>query len=181
MIFKGLLNKGKSNGKGQPARESEYLGLLQVTTALKMQRHIHSIYEVVAREAARCLKSHRATVFVVEEGKGGLTPQYSCSSTPGDEKLGLLEEKEIARKAISEKRAFLLKDPEDFAAFFKYNERERKITSLLSVPFGPLGKTTGALSVTVINENRPFEEKDVQVLSLFANLASIAVQNHHTQ
>jgi Tfp pilus assembly protein PilZ/DNA-binding transcriptional MerR regulator len=73
----------------------------------------------------------------------------------------------------------LLKEPKDFSEFFKYDERERKITSLLSIPFGAQGKMMGSLNLSLINGKRTFNEKDLQFLHIFANHASIALQNQY--
>jgi len=53
---------------------------------------------------------------------------------------------------------------------------ERTITSLMAVPLSFLGKTIRAFSAVSINEVRTFDEKDLQSLLIFGNLASIAME-----
>jgi len=53
------------------------------------------------------------------------------------------------------------------------------ITPLLSIPFGPGDELIGSLNVSLMNGKRTFNEKDLQFLSIFANYASIALQNQH--
>jgi Tfp pilus assembly protein PilZ len=184
MFFRNIFNKGyKGNGGDRSAsspktpRDLEHVALLQVTSAIKSQKHIATVFEIIGREAARSLRASRATVFLVDESKGGFKTQFTHSSNPADEKVGLLEEKEISRRTIAEKRPVLLREAKDFAEFFKYEERERKITSFMSIPFGIQGKLTGTLSLSIINGKRPFSQSDLEFLAVFSNQASIAMLN----
>ena len=160
-------------------KDVEHLAFIQLSSAIKSQKDISTIFEIIGRESTRCLKAHRSIVFLADGTKGVLKIQFSYSPDAIDEKLGSLEEKEIARRSITEKRPILLKEPGDFSEFFKHDEREREITSLLSIPFGIHGKLIGSLNVSLINGNRTFNEKDLQFLSIFANHASIALQNQY--
>ena len=186
MIFNKLFSrnpKGNSTSRwtssNKTAKDLEHTAFLQISSAIKGQKDISAIFEIIGRESARCLKAHRSTVFLVDGGKGGLKTQFTYSPDAPNEKLGVLEEKEIARKAIVEKRSLLLKEPKDFSEFFKYDERQRKITSLLSIPFGTQGKMIGTLNLALINGKRTFSEKDLHFLGIFANHASIALQNQY--
>jgi Tfp pilus assembly protein PilZ len=186
MIFKKLFGKSQRekglNRRGsskKTEKDIEHTAFLQVSHAIKSQKDISAILEVIGRESARSLNAHRSIIFLVDAAKGVLKNQFSYSSDPVDEKLGFLEEKEIARRAITDKRPILLKEPKDFSEFFKYDERERKITSLLSIPFGAQGKMMGSLNLSLINGKRTFNEKDLQFLHIFANHASIALQNQY--
>jgi Tfp pilus assembly protein PilZ len=75
----------------------------------------------------------------------------------------------------------LLREAKDFSDFFKYEERERKITSLLSIPIFSRGRPTATLSVVLINGDRSFDENDLEILSIFGNYASIAADNAYLQ
>jgi GAF domain-containing protein/Tfp pilus assembly protein PilZ len=184
MFFRNIFNKGyKGNGGDRSAsspktpRDLEHVALLQVSSAIKSQKHIATVFEIIGREAARSLRASRATVFLVDETKGGFKTQFTHSSNPADDKVGLLEEKEISRRTIAEKRPVLLREAKDFAEFFKYEERERKITSFMSIPFGIQGKLTGTLSLSIINGKQPFSQSDLEFLAVFSNQASIAMLN----
>jgi uncharacterized protein (TIGR02266 family) len=89
--------------------------------------------------------------------------------------VDLREEGEIAQKTLRQNKPFLLRRPKDFSDFFKYKERERQITSLMSIPLSSNGKTMGVLSAVVINEEYGFDEKSMQFFSSFANFASTAM------
>jgi Tfp pilus assembly protein PilZ len=186
MFFRNIFNRDyKGNGADRSAsspktpRDLEHVALLQVSSAIKGQKHIATVFEIIGREAVRSLRASRATVFLVDEPKGGLKTQFTYSPNPADEKVGLLEEKEISRRTIAEKRPVLLREAKDFAEFFKYEERERKITAFMSIPFGIQGKLTGTLSLSIINGKRPFSQSDLEFLAIFSNQASIAMLNQN--
>jgi len=184
MFLKNIFNKnskenagGRGGSSSKTPRDLEHVALLQVSSAIKGQKHISTVFEIIGREAVRSLRASRATVFLVDESRGGLKTQFTYSPNPADEKVGLLEEKEISRRTIAEKRPVLLGEAKDFAEFFKYEERERKITSFMSIPFGVQGKLAGTLSLSIINGKHPFSQSNLEFLAIFSNHASIAMQN----
>ncbi|HYB21437.1 MAG TPA: GAF domain-containing protein [Thermodesulfobacteriota bacterium] len=154
-----------------------YIAFIQVSSAIKSQKDISSIFEIIGRESARCLKAQRSTVFLANGEKDGLKIQFSYSPDSINDEVGSPQEKEVARRAIAEQRPILLKEPKDFSEFFKSDQRG--ITSLLSIPFGLPDRSIGSLNVSLMNGKRAFNEKDLQFLSIFANYASIAVQNQY--
>jgi GAF domain-containing protein/Tfp pilus assembly protein PilZ len=186
MFLKNIFNKGSKENGGdrggsspKTPRDLEHVALLQVSSAIKGQKHISAVFEIIGREAARSLRASRATVFLVDETKGGLKTQFTCSPDPAGEKAGLLEEKEISRRTIAEKRPVLFREAKEFAEFFKHDDRELKITSFMSIPFGFQGKLAGTLSLSIINGKRAFSQSDLEFLAIFSNHASIAMQNQH--
>jgi GAF domain-containing protein len=186
MFLKNIFNKnskenGGARGGSSPKtpRDLEHVALLQVSSAIKGQKHISAVFEIIGREAARALRASRGTVFLVDETKGGLKTQFTYSPDPAGEKAGLLEEKEISRRTIAEKRPVLFREAKEFAEFFKHDDRELKITSFMSIPFGFQGKLAGTLSLSIINGKRAFSQSDLELLAIFSNHASIAMQNQH--
>ncbi len=178
-LFGGTAKEKRNLPSGRTGRDAEHAALFQVSSAIKGQKEISAILEIIGRESARCLKALRSTVYLVDGGKGVLKSQFTYSPDHPDDRQGLPEDKEIARLAIVEKRAILLKEPGEFPEFFKKDERSRKVTSLLSVPFGVQGKMIGAVNLFLADGRRNFDEKDLQFLSIFANHASIALTNQY--
>ena len=155
----------------------EVTAFFQISTEINAKKDLTTILESICRESLNCLKANRATVFLMDSESGILKTQFSYAPNPIDEKLGLLEEKQVARKVLKQSGPLLLREPEDFADFFKYSERERKITSLLSIPLSPRGKSIGTLNVSLINEERKWNQEDLMLFSIFGNHASIAIEN----
>ncbi len=185
MIFKKLFNKGGGEDSAKPGSSLNKTGkgiehsAFQVNSAINGQMDVAGIFEFIGRESARCLKANRSTVFLVDGAKSGVKTQYTYSPERLDEKPGFLVEREIARRVIAEKKPILLREPKDLSEFFKYEERGRKITSLLSIPFGFQGKVVGTLNSALINGRRAFNENDLQLLSVFASHASMALENQY--
>jgi Tfp pilus assembly protein PilZ len=155
--------------------------IFQISSMISGHKDLPVILEAIARESLHCLKAHRSTIFLMDGKSGILKSQYTATPNPVDEQVGLFEEKEVARKVLRQTSPLLLREPKDFADFFKYEERERKITSLLCIPLWSRGKAVGALSVALINGERSFGENDQQFLSIFSNHASIAIENANLQ
>jgi hypothetical protein len=186
MFFKNLFKRNsKENGgsrsisSSKTPRDQEHVALLQISSAIKSQKDISAIFEIIARESARCLKASRATLFLGDASKGAIKTQFTYCPDPAEEKIGLLEEKDFSRKTLVDKRPLLLKDLKDFAEFGKSDDRERKTTSFMSIPFGFQGKVAGTLSLSMFNGKKGFSPRDLEFLAIFANHVSIAMQNQY--
>jgi len=155
----------------------EVVALAQIGSAIIQQKDFMSVLAMIGRESLNCLKAHRSTVFFMEEKSGILRNQFTSTSDPQHEQVGLFEEKEMARKSLRSKKPFLLREPADFSDFLKYGERDRKITSLLSIPLILQGKALGALTVVILDDTRQFTERDLQFLLVMANLVAIAMEH----
>lgn len=178
MLFKKILPttskkivtlRDSQNGK-------EIKALLEISSLIKERKEFEKILETVTREALTCLQAHRATTFGTDEKNGILKTLFTFAIDSQYEQVGLFEEKEIARKALKAKRSYHLNGAKDFAEFFQYEKRERKITSLISTPLNLPGKSAAVLSVVLINAERIFSEEDMQMIDLFAHQVSLAAE-----
>ncbi|MBI5967178.1 MAG: GAF domain-containing protein [Deltaproteobacteria bacterium] len=166
----------KSGAERKSLRDAGNLAFLQISSGLVEHKELPSILNVIVQKSLNCLKAHRSTIFLMEGKSGILKTQSTHVSDPRDVQVGMFEEKEVARKVIKQEKPFLLREPKDFSEFFKYEERERKLTSLMGVPLLSQRKTIGALSMVMINGDRHFNEEDLKLLSIFGNHASIAIE-----
>jgi uncharacterized protein (TIGR02266 family) len=148
--------------------------LFQIASATADRKELPEILEIIARESLNCLKAHRSTIFALDEKSGILKPQFAFTSDPLNEQVGLFEEKEVARKCLRQRKGFLLREPADFTEYLKYLERERKITSLLCIPLVSQDRSLGVLSVVMIDDDRKFNERDLQFLMVMGIQAAMA-------
>jgi Tfp pilus assembly protein PilZ len=155
----------------------EITALFQISSAVDHHKDFSSLLEMIARESRGCLRAHRSTLFLMEDKSGVLKTQCTYASDPLHEQVGVFEEKEMARKALRQRKPFLLREPRDFSEFFKYDERSRKITSLMNIPLVSQGKSIGVLSVVMIDEDQKFTERDLQFLLILGNQVSISMEN----
>ena len=151
-------------------------GFFQIGSAFSSHREASAILEVITRESLHCLRANRSTIFLMDPKNENLQAQFTHAISPRYQQVGIVEERETAKKALKQKTPFLLEGPEDFSDFFKYEERENKITSLMSIPLFCKGKGIGVLSMVLINESYRFDEKSLRFLSTFANLSSTALE-----
>jgi len=184
MLFKKILGKSpKEPGIKTGVEETsgvrpEIQALAKISTEIHAQKDLKTILELAARGSLASLQAHRSSIFTVEEkSSGALKTQFTVTSDPLNGQVGVFEEKEVARKVLRQKKPFWLKKPEDFSEFFKYGSRERKVTSLLSLPFWLQSRVMGALSVVLINSEKGFDEGSMQLLTIFANQISLAMEN----
>jgi len=175
---KGTIDKGLEEAR---APREEIKALFKISTEVKANKDSDKVLELITQQALTSLKAHRTTVFALDEKSGVLKTLFTSASDPLHEQVGLFEEKEVARKVIKQKKTFSLQEAKDFSEFFKYEERERKITSLISIPIPLQGKNTVALSAATINGSRKFDEVALQLLSIFANYASLAAEMAYLQ
>ena len=155
----------------------EIAAFYEVSCQILSKQDLETILASIGRESLNALKADRATIYLLDKESKILKAQISYTPNPLREKINLLEEHEMARKAVFQDRPFLLSKPEDFQGFFNYENREDKITSLICYPFYQDGKPAGALAVVRINQETPFKEDNLKILSIFGQYASIAVEN----
>ena len=179
----GQTAKRESGSDGKGIRDFDRLetAFLKMTTLVREKKDLPLLLEHVARESLYCLMAHRSSIFVADDNKGVLSPSYSFAANPQYEQVGLLEEKEVVRRTIKQNKKFLLREQKDFSEFFKYGDRDRKITSLMSIPLPDREKPSRVLSIVLIDGNRRFSEKDVEFLSIFTNHIYIAIENSYLQ
>jgi uncharacterized protein (TIGR02266 family) len=153
----------------------------QISSVFSLQKDLTTILEQVVRESLDCLKAKRSTIFLHDPKTEILEAKFTHALDPRCQQVGLVEEKDIAKKALRQGKPLLLAGAESFSDFFKYEERENKITSLMSIPLFVRGKATGVLSAVLIKERYNFNEKNLRLFSSFANLASAAIELAHLQ
>ena len=149
---------------------------LQLSSMILSHRSVETILDFIVQESLNCLNAHRVSIFHMDEKKSIIMPQFTQASQREYAEVGLFEEKGMAQNVIKESKSFLLKEPKDFLKLFKYVKGEQKITSLMAVPLSFQGKTIKAFSAVAINELHTFDEKDLQSMLIFGNLASIAME-----
>jgi uncharacterized protein (TIGR02266 family) len=153
----------------------------QISSLFSSQKDLNTILEQAVRESLTCLRANRSTIFLYDPPSEVLNAQFTHALDSRYQRVGLVEEKKAARKTLRQGKPLLLAGPESFSDFFKYEERENKITSLMSIPLFAKGKERGVLSAVLVNERYYFDEKNLGFFSTFANLASTAMELVHLQ
>ncbi len=185
MVFGKLLGKQSKPGgplSGLDAAEAlEYIdrlesAMFQISSALKNYKDSNKILEIISQQSLHCLRAHRSTFYSPEPNGEALKIRFTYALDPRYQQVGLVEEKEIAKRALRQGSPLLLAGPEGFSRFFKYEERDNKITSLLSTPLLAKGKAQGVISVALINGTYVFDERSLKYISSLVNFASLSVE-----
>jgi hypothetical protein len=151
--------------------------IFQISEMIIAHKSFEPILDFIVHESLKCLNAHRVSCYQLDEKNESLSGKSTHASGPEYAEIGLFEEKELARNALKQGNRLLLKEPKEFSDSFKLMKGERKITSLMNVPLSLQGKSIKVLSAVLINEVQGFDEKDLQWLAIFGNLASIAMEN----
>ncbi len=157
-------------------REEEVSALERIGAEINSLKDLPAILDLLLRESLRVLKGHRASVFLIENKSGILRSEHSVAATAADEQVEQFEEKEIARKTMKQRRPLLLRDPKDFGDFFKHEEKDRKISSLISAPLFIQARPVGAFSIVRINERLKFSDQDLEFFAILGHFASMAIE-----
>jgi hypothetical protein len=160
-----------------PKNQSTEAAFFQLSSMILAKKSIETIVDFIVRESLNCLNAHRVSFFRLDERSGNIKPSVSNTCNPAYAVIGMFEEKEVVGTALKERTPILLKTPKDFSDFFKYSKGQRKISSLMVIPFSFQGKFTSALSAALMDETHAFDDKDLQLFSTFANHACIAMEN----
>jgi len=185
MVFGRLLGRSLKTGVAprqmDPAEAAAHIERLesafsQISSVFTGRRNLNTVLEHVVRESLTCLRANRSTLFLRDPDREVLKAQFTHVLDPRYLQVGVAEEKEVAKRSLRQGKPLLLAGPGSFSAFFKYEERENKITSLMSVPLFVREKPMGVLSGLLINEKYSFDEKSLRLFSSFANLASAAME-----
>ena len=152
------------------------LAFVHISSVFGAQKDLSRILEEVVQESLNCTRANRSTLFLYDPAREVLKAQFTYAPDSRYQKVGLVEEKEVAKKSLRQGKPLLLAGAESFSDFFKYEERENKITSLMSVPLFAREKAMGVLSALLVNGRFDFDEKTLRFFSSFANLACAAME-----
>jgi len=171
----GIIHKEIREPKALTHIERLETAFFQITSAINAPKDLNTILEVIVRESHNCLRTSRSTIFLMDEKSEILKIQCSYASDPLQKQESLHEEKEVAQKTLKQNKPFFFGGRGNFPDVLKSQEKERKITSLMSIPLSSRGKTMGVISAVLLNEEYGFDEKTLKFFPSFANLASTAL------
>jgi uncharacterized protein (TIGR02266 family) len=155
----------------------EVTGFYQSSSLISARKDESLLLDLIARESLKCLRAHRAILFLQEDGSSQPKVGSVFASETSHESVNLEGEKECARRTLSQRKGLLVRESRDFADLFPKGGKTRSVCSLLSVPLLWLGKPLGALNVSLMSGDRKFNEKDLECLSLFSHHVAAAIQN----
>lgn len=151
-------------------RLAESQSLQRVTAALLQETSLEEVLKVVCTEAQRLTGAMGNTVFLLEDGEWLQVALSIGEAWLSIERLPV--KGSLAGMAVRRGEPVLSNDP---ASDERVYHGDATPTALLSAPLTVKGVNIGALSVT--NKPEGFIERDIHIISLFADQAAIAIEN----
>ena len=151
-------------------RLAESRSLQRVTAALLQKLSLEEVLEIVCTEAQRLTGAMGSSVFLLEDGEW-LQVALSIGAWLSIERLPV--KGSLAGMAVRRGEPVLSNDPASDERV--YRRWDRELMALLTAPLRVKGVNIGALAVT--NKLEGFVQKDVRIISLFADQAAIAIEN----
>ena len=152
--------------------------LFAVTTMVNSQVELPLVFEMISRTALKCIGGDQSSLMIYDEKRGKLY----CAAAHGEEIEKVKDACVDAGKSVCgwvlEHGNPLLLTPEKVGNyhFSDLIEKERTIGSALCVPLRVRGKIKGVLNVNSLNQGKKFTEEDLNLLSIFADNASLSIE-----
>jgi two-component system NtrC family sensor kinase len=140
----------------------------RVTGELDLQQVLTSVVEA----AVRLARAEEGTLLLVDNPSGGLFLYASTNTGAADNPLRLLVADSLAGQVIQSQRPLVLSSQDPAAAKLPSPFRD-----LIYVPLVVKDEAIGVLGVTNRASSSAFEPHALQVLSLLADFAAIAIEN----
>src|SRR5262249_23005399 len=165
----------KPPNSGVIGRQDEKLAsLLRICQRLNSQRDLGTLLDLLAREATRLMRAERASIFVLDEGRGELWSKVALGT---DEILRFEARLGLAGAALAGE-TIRVQDPHRDARFYPGIDARTgyRTRNLLAVPLRTLsGKNIG--SFEILNKKRgAFAEQDEEIAQSLAAHAAIAIE-----
>jgi len=155
----------------------ELKDLFEVSCLVNSKVDLPTILNTITKDIIHCLKADQSSLMFYNPN----TDKLECIAAYGldSEKIKGKElelGQSISGWVVKNNQPLLLQDEVDPSQYKDYVEKDRNITSALCTPLRANGLVKGVLNVNLINRQRRFNENDLQLLSIFAESAGIAIE-----
>jgi len=151
---------------------------------IELNRHLNAVLDLppllqLIIEAARELTdSEASSILLVERKSGDL--YFEATTVPTKEKLQRVivpMDSSIAGWVVQHNESVVIEDVEENDRHFKQADIGITTRSLLAVPLSFKGQVIGVLNVLNKAKGQSFDEDDVNVLTILAAQAAVAIEN----
>ncbi len=155
----------------------ELKDLFEVSCLVNSKADLPTILDTVTKDIIHCLQADQSSLIFYNPN----TDKLECVAAYGldaDKIKG--RELELGQSVtgwvIKKNQPLLLQEDIDPSSYNGYVEKDRNITSALCTPLRVNGLVKGVLNVNLINRSRKFNENDLQLVSIFAESAGLAIE-----
>ncbi len=159
-------------------RRAEELAALQATVLdITTPHDLPTLLQTIVERAALLLNAPGGGLYLCHPGRGEVRCVVSYN-TPRDYTGTVLKYGEGAAGIVAQAgEPLIIDDYRAWSGRAAAYEEEQPFTAVLSAPMIWQGQVTGVIDVLHDVESRRFTEADLELLTLFANHAAIAVEN----
>ncbi len=169
------LMKERIRVEGLKQRVEELSALLDVSSTVAGKVGVRVVMDLLVQKVRECLQADQVTLMLVERSSRRLVT-YAASGIHEKEVLG----NEIAVGEGVEGWVVKEGEPMTFqkgqTPSLSVDRGLPDVTSLLAIPLKLDGVTIGVLTVRRLGGDKPFQEADIKLLSIFGNDAVMAIE-----
>ena len=168
--------------KGAPFRSSrdQFVAALDETaTGLLDGSGPEELLDTILNRAARLLGVRSGYVYLGEPGEPFITVAAGIGDTAGDIGFRSPVTQGVGGKVFTTGKPVVVDDYDTFEGALP--EYRGRVGAVVGVPLHVAGRVVGALGLSSGSVDRPFRPSEVEALTKFAQLASIALENARLQ
>ncbi len=157
---------------------SQLLALHQITRAMQSELALPRLLNLISEQTAKLLDTDSAGILLLDDQKQYLTFKgaYNLSKKVTEGTRDEIGES-IAGRAVQTGRAMIANNLPSEPRFFNPSADEEGWLAIISTPLVAGGEIIGTLDGHSRSDRYAFNEDDLQILSLMATQAAIAIQN----
>ncbi|MDI6821877.1 MAG: GAF domain-containing protein [Actinomycetota bacterium] len=157
---------------------TEFFSIVEIGKAINSVLDLNELLNLICRIAIQLVRGETSSVMLLDNLAGELTIEAACGLDEdiirrAKVKLGEQIAGWVAEKGIP----LLLTDVTKDTRFKNLTRKKRKIKSALCVPLKKKEEIIGVLSVDIIESDYRFSEEDLELLSILAEQAAVAIEN----
>jgi diguanylate cyclase (GGDEF)-like protein/PAS domain S-box-containing protein len=171
------ITRSKSSEAAQKQRTEELSALHATLLDITASRDLDSLLETIIVRAIHLLSAHGGSLYLCDSERREVRCVVSHNNPRTNAGAVFKYEEGEAGKIAHTGRPLTISDYRAWPGKIDYLEQEHPIIALLGVPLIWLGQVIGVINVLDVVENRHFTDDDLELLTMFANQAAIAIEN----
>jgi diguanylate cyclase (GGDEF)-like protein/PAS domain S-box-containing protein len=171
------ITRSKNSEAAQKQRTEELSALHATLLDITASRDLDSLLETIIERAIRLLCAHAGSLYLCDRERREVRCVVSHNNPRTNAGAVFKYEEGEAGTIAHTGRPLIISDYRIWPGKVDYPEQEYPIIALLGVPLIWLGQVIGVINVLDIVENRHFSDDDLELLTMFANQAAIAIEN----